>query len=316
MDERSYELDSFSLVGPGKLGTALAASLVSVGCRLDYVVARRRGHAAALCKELAAGTVVSVTDPLLARASLIFVTVPDDALSRVAADMAEAKADWSGTIVLHASGALDSSVLAPLRELGARCGSMHPMQTFTRQARRDRFRNITMGIEGDAEALPAAQAVADALGAQTVHVSADRKALYHAAAVLAGNYVITLLGVAEEIWEEAVDAGVPFTEALAPLARESLENAITHGPGEALTGPVSRGDVGTVRRQMDALDASAGHLLPLYGVLAVESVHMAVRAGRMAAEDAVPMLDAIHARIDASAPASELPPESSSESDG
>jgi len=186
----------------------------------------------------------------------------------------------------------------PVASLGADTGSFHPIQTFGPDAGPHVFEGITVGIEGTPRALRAAHALADGLLCQAVELDPEHKTLYHAAAVVAGNYITTLLGVAQEMWDSAVDSEIPFTEALAPLARKSLENALEFGPDEALTGPVARGDVGTIERQMDALGRVAEHLLPLYGVLAVESVHLAVRSGRLSTDEAVPVLDAIHARID------------------
>lgn len=303
MPDTEFRLDAFSVVGTGAVGSAITRALLAIGCRLDYVVSRRLESAEKFCAEVAGtGRVLSLTDPALAKSELLLLTVPDDALHGVARDLAASGVDWSGTVVLHMSGALDSRLLAPVAELGAATGSFHPIQTFGPASGpapgHSVFEGITVGIEGTPRALGAAHALADGLLCQAVELDPDHKALYHAAAVVAGNYITTLLGVAEEIWDSAVDSEIPFTEALAPLARKSLENALELGPGDALTGPVVRGDVGTIERQMEALGRVTEHLLPLYGVLAVESVHMAVRSGRLSTHAAVPVLDAIHARID------------------
>jgi len=299
MSTTEFQLDAFSIVGTGAVGTALTRALLSVGCRLDHIVSRRRASAESFRREIGGdGTVVSARDSALSESELLILAVPDDALPALADDLASSDADWSGTVVLHTSGALDSRLLLPVALLGADTGSFHPIQTFGPGAGPDVFEGITVGIEGMPGALSAAHALADALLCQAVELDPDHKTLYHAAAVVAGNYITTLLGVAQEMWDSAVDSEISFTAALAPLARQSLDNALEFGPDEALTGPVARGDVGTIERQMDALGRVAEHLLPLYGVLAVESVHLAVRSGRLSTDEAVPVLDAIHARID------------------
>ena len=303
MADTGFELDAFSIVGTGAVGTALTRALLGIGCRLDHVVSRRRADAVRFRDEVArTGSVLSITDPDLSCSELLILAVPDDALRTVAEDLASGNGDWAGSVVLHVSGALDSSVLSSVARLGAATGSFHPIQTFGAESGPGVFEGITVGIEGSPRALAAAHALADGLLCQAVELDPDHKALYHAAAVVAGNYITTLLGVAQEMWDSAVDSEIPFTQALAPLARKSLENALEFGPGESLTGPVARGDVGTIERQMEALGRVAEHLLPLYGVLAVESVHMAVRSGRLSTDSAVPVLDAIHARIDGTFP--------------
>ncbi|NNF03499.1 MAG: NAD(P)-binding domain-containing protein, partial [Rhodothermales bacterium] len=172
MSETGFRLDAFSIAGTGAVGTAFARALLAIGCRLDFVVSRRRARAEAFRDAIArTGSVTSITDPALARSELLILAVPDDALPSVAEDLASSGADWSGSVVLHVSGALDSSLLEPVARLGAATGSFHPIQTFTASSTGPQvFEGITVGIEGSPRALEAAHALADGLLCRAVEL--------------------------------------------------------------------------------------------------------------------------------------------------
>ena len=292
-------LDSFSVVGSGALARTLSRSLKNVGIHCDLVTSRSADHAKALASEIGAGSAAPYAQADFSSARLVIIAVPDDALSSLASDLAD-HSDWSETVVLHTSGALDASILEPLERAGAWTGSFHPLQTFTGSDSPDVFKDVSIGIEGSDQARQMALHIADSLLSNPVEIPSGQKALYHAAAVMASNHTVTLMAAAEEFWQLATENRQSFSEALGPLVSQSVSNAVKTGPEEALTGPIVRGDAGTLELHLEHISRSLPHLLPLYGAVAAETVHLSMRSGRLSPEKAVYLLDAIEAclRVD------------------
>ncbi len=285
-------LDSFSVVGSGALARTLSRSLVNVGIYCDLVTSRSADHANTLANDIGASHATTYADADFSSARLVLMAVPDDALSSLASDLAQ-RSDWKNTVVLHTSGALDASVLEPLEQAGARTGSFHPLQTFTGNDSPDVFKGVSIGIEGSEQACLVATHIADSLLSNPVEIPSAQKALYHAAAVMASNHAVTLMAAAEEFWQLATENRQSFSEALGPLIKQSVSNAVETGPEEALTGPIVRGDAGTLQLHLEAVSRFLPHLLPLYGAVAAETVHLSMRSGRLSPEQAVHLLDAI-----------------------
>jgi predicted short-subunit dehydrogenase-like oxidoreductase (DUF2520 family) len=190
-------------------------------------------------------------------AAITWLTVPDAAIGAAAARVPP------GGVLLHASGATGLDVLRPR----APVGSLHPLMTFPGpEIATPVMADLPAAIAGDPPAIRAAKHLADAMGWRTFTVSGDRT-LYHAAAVIAGNYATTLLAVAAEV---LTAAGVDAREApglLAPLALTSLKNAATAPPAQALTGPAARGDTAVIARHLAALAAIPGSAASVYEVM-------------------------------------------------
>ena len=193
-------------------------------------------------------TVVGRGEPIPKR-PLTWLTVPDRAIAEAAA------ATPVGGVVLHASGASTVEVLRPHRP----AGSLHPLMTFPgpEVGLPDAARGVPAAVAGDAEAREAAHELADALGFSAFEVPGDRR-LYHAAAVLAGNFATVLLAEASQLLAAAGVDAARAPALLAPLALASLENAAASTPSRALTGPVARGDNDVIEGHLDAIRAS-GH---------------------------------------------------------
>ena len=254
---------SFSLAGPGRVGSSLAAWLAAGGAR--QVGAAGRAGLAGLAT---------------AGQDLLLIAVADGALPAVAATLAGRP---QAAVALHTSGSLDASVLAPLREAGTAVGSLHPLKAFPhpltdlRQAR-----GVFFAVDGD----PAAQALAFRLvrawGGVAAEVPAAARPLYHLAASMAAGGVVTLLAAAEEI---AQRLGLPgeVTRGYLELCRGALAGALdAHAAGEplgaALTGPAARGDGATVARQLAALAGLAPEKALLVRDLARETLRQRERA--------------------------------------
>jgi len=262
-----------AVVGAGRLGASLARAVAGTGRDVVAVASRDASRAQQLAASLGPDAAAYGENELheaIAVADAIFLTVPDGAVHDVAARM-----EWrQGQAAIHCSGALGLDVLGPAVERGALTGCLHPLQSFSSAAGEpQRFRGVTCGIEA-AEPLGSwLESLALDLGSRTVRLEGVDRALYHAAAVVASNDVVALMSAASRTWGLA---GLPLDEArdaLAPLLRGAAENISAHSLPDALTGPVKRGDAGTVERHLEAL-AGAPDLLELYRRLGAELLRL------------------------------------------
>lgn len=259
-----------TVVGAGRVGLSLARALARAG--KSVLVVSRRVHE--LPEPLAAAT--TDLDAAISLADLVLIAVPDDTLATVATTMARSPSLSGRHLVLHTSGLHDRSVLAPLAASGAALGSWHPLQTFALPAGEPgALAGSPAVIEGDVRALAAGRELAALLHLRPViELAADRKAGYHAGAVFASNYLVVLADIAARL---ARDAGADAASAdlFLPLMRRTLANYAS-GDAATLTGPVSRGDAGTVERHLAALHG-ADRLL--YVALGREALRIAVASG-------------------------------------
>jgi predicted short-subunit dehydrogenase-like oxidoreductase (DUF2520 family) len=273
-----------SIIGAGRLGTALALALYRRGYRIEAVVARRLNHARRAAAFSASGTRALTPQQLdlLPPSDLLFITTPDDAIASTARDLAAATStDHRRRIALHTSGALSSNILSPLRDAGFSTGSMHPLVSVSdpvsgAQSLREAF----YCVEGDGTAVGAARRLVRDLGGQSFSINARDKALYHAAAVMASGHVVALSDLAIGM---LVDCGLNARRArsvLMPLLHSTIENLSAHDPAGALTGTFARADVATVRRHLQALLEHGSHeALAAYTLLGQRSLELAKSNG-------------------------------------
>ncbi len=269
----------FSIVGAGRLGTALGAALVRRGWRAEAII-DRNARAARESRRIVGRGRASTSLAAAAKAGgTVIIAVPDDAVGGVAAALARAAGSWTKRSVFHTSGLLPAGILEPLAKRGARVASLHPVQSFPRKdVPQSVFEGITWGVEGDAAAFEEAERIVRALRGNVLLLSAQDKALYHAACALASNAFVALEWTAAEVLGKA---GVPEDGAkgmLLPLVQGTLQNVKSFGLGKALTGPVVRGDVATVRKHLEALrgDPAAREV---YTVLGKQILRLAARRG-------------------------------------
>jgi predicted short-subunit dehydrogenase-like oxidoreductase (DUF2520 family) len=243
---------------------------VAAVCRRD----RRRAREAA---RRAGGGARAFTDPVRAvrGADLVLVAVRDGEIVGTSLALARARAVKPGALVLHLSGAVPSAALAPLRAQGARTAALHPLQTFADGGAR--LEGVHWFHEGDARG--ECTALVRRLGGRLHPLDPSRKALYHAAAVAASNYLVAVEDLAVRLAEAA---GVPRGQALSallPLVRGTVRNLERVGLPGALTGPVARGDAETVRTHRRALRAAGKALDEAYAALGRHALRMAVERG-------------------------------------
>lgn len=285
-----------AIVGAGALGTALALRLLQNGYTIDAVISRTEAGARRLAGRAGAPVASAHLADVPRTARVVFCCVPDDRVTAVAAALAEARRDWSGCTVAHMSGALTTQALAPLAARGARALSFHPVQTFPPGTSPEAFSGIYIGLEGDADAIALGARLAADLGARHVVIPPEKKALYHLAASCASNFLVTLMALTGDL---LVEAGIERQTGMAlvrPLVERTWQNIQQHAPEHALTGPIARGDRDTMARHAEALAAHVPHLLSTYVALATETVHLAVRAGRLTPDVAERLLGTLPKR--------------------
>jgi len=182
---------------------------------------------------------------------LVWITVPDDAIERVAARLGGSQ-EWQGRTVFHSSGALTSDVLSPLREKGARVASVHPGMTFVHKSVPN-LTGVPFGVEGDAGAIRLAKKIVSSVGGHAFTIRKQDKVLYHAFGTFASPLFIALLAALEKTGRAAGIRQSQLRVMAGPLLRQTLSNYLEHGAAAAFSGPLVRGDVATIRGHLEAL---------------------------------------------------------------
>jgi len=260
-----------SIIGAGRMGTALALALKAAGYRIEVVVAKRLSHARRAAEIVGKGTLglsIQQMDGLdstqqvrLRRSSLFLIATPDDSIAKVASRLAAIfKLDRMKTrtrrVAMHTSGALSSEVLGPLGQAGFAVGSLHPLVSISDSISGAKsFANAFFSIEGDPAARRQARLIVRDIEGQSFTIKARHKALYHAAAVMTSPHVVALFDISLEMLGRC---GVPAHRArqvLVPLLESTVANLSTQNPAQALTGTFKRGDVATVQRHLNALES-------------------------------------------------------------
>lgn len=293
-----------TVVGAGALGRVLGARLHERGYPILGVVSKTREHAEALGRKVEARIYSSDIDDLPPATRLLVLCVPDSALEKLAEQLRRVVAHpWRQTVVLHTSGALPASVLQPLADQGARVLSFHPLQALTPRSDASALDGVYAGIEGDPPAVAAGVELAANLGMRYLVLSAEAKPRYHLAASVASNYLVTLHAVVQQILQ-SLDIDRETAQAvMAPLVRGTLDNLDASTPEDALTGAIVRGDLDTVRQHGLALRRHLPSLVPVYASLAMETITLAVRSGRLDPDKAEAMLDLVNKMVTLPLPA-------------
>jgi len=281
------DASTVALIGPGRIGQALGKLLADAGARIGWIAARRPSAARSAARFIGGGH--AVTLPVVVQASsllrprrqdactttdlnaarILLLTTSDSALPDAARFLAAQRTNWKGRVVLHTSGAWpaggESSVLQPFRARGASAASLHPLQTVpSREAGVRNLIGCFWAVEGDPGAVRLARRWVRLLRGHTLTVAPQRKAAYHAAAVIACAGVVTLMESAERLMNLS---GVERSQArkmLAGFVSETAANFGRLGGRRSLTGPASRGDWATIRKHQAALRSEAPDLVPLY----------------------------------------------------
>ena len=275
------ETPSIGIVGAGPVGTALGVALVRAGWPVHAIASRdpeRRERAQTL---IGATRAFAEGQALVEEVELVLVAIPDDAIPV----FAESVRMYSGQAMVHTSGALGADVLAPAMAAGTQVGAFHPLVAFAdvERAVAD-LHGATIAIEADDQLADLLARLAEAIGGRPVRLAPGSKSAYHAAAVLAAGGFVALLDAIAELGRVA---GLDEAGSLAiygPLIEGTLGNARALGVAAALTGPITRGDSGTLREHLATLRAHAPGVLDLYRAAAAREIEMAAARGTLAPE--------------------------------
>lgn len=275
------------IVGAGRVGSVLGAALARAGHRPVAVsgLSRASVDRAAL---LLPGVPVVDAGEVLARADLVLLTVPDDALTDLVSGLAATGAVRAGTLLAHTSGAYGLDVLTPAVRQGALPLALHPVLPFAGTlVDLERLVGASFGVTAPTELRPVAEALVVEMGGEPVWLEEHQRPLWHAALAHGANHLTTLVASAADLLRTA---GVEQPgQVLAPLLGAALDGALRSGD-DALTGPVARGDAGTVRAHLDVLAQVAPEVLPSYLAMARLTADRALASGRLDAERAGPLL--------------------------
>ncbi len=246
-------LPTVAIVGAGRVGRGLGRRLHELGWRIGAVVSRSDPKARAAVRAIGDGQAYSFLTRQVVAADLILITTPDAMVRKVASALARISGEeLRGKVVLHTSGALDRTALAPLERLGALTGSLHPLQTFSGRGVPE-LEGTFMAIEGAPGAVQQARRMARSLGGIPVRIDGRSKPAYHAAGAFVAGHGLGLVEAATRILMRLGFTRRHATRALLPLMRQMLDNFERLGPGPAWTGPLSRGDYSTIAAHMAAL---------------------------------------------------------------
>jgi predicted short-subunit dehydrogenase-like oxidoreductase (DUF2520 family) len=267
------------VVSTGRVGAVLGAALARAG----HTIVAASGvskESVQRAEELLPGVPLLPPDDVVRAADLVLLALPDDALPGMVRGLAAADALRSGQIVVHTCGAHGVDVLAPAVEHGALPLALHPVMTFTgRPEDLERLATCCFGVtaaDGDEAAWSVGEALVVEMGAEPVRVPDAARPLYHTALAHGANHLVTLVAEAADLLTKA-GVGDP-NRMLGPLLSAALDNALRHGD-RALTGPVARGDVGTVRAHLRVLSEHAPEMLSMYRALAARTAERAEESG-------------------------------------
>jgi predicted short-subunit dehydrogenase-like oxidoreductase (DUF2520 family) len=274
------------IVGAGAVGTALGVALTRAGWPVAAVASRDRARREQFRALVPGARAFAEASALLDEVELVILAVPDDVIPALAGELRM----YSGQAMIHTSGALGAEVLAPAMAAGTQVGAFHPLVAFAdRELAIAALRGATVAVEGDDELAGLLAEMAESLGAIPVRLLPGSKAAYHAAAVLAAGGFVALLDAIAELGRVA---GLDEAGSLAiygRLAEQTLGNARALGIANALTGPMTRGDVGTLERHLEALAEHAPAVIPLYLAAAEREIQLAEGRGALAPERAAMM---------------------------
>lgn len=277
----------FCIIGCGRLGITLAAFLSRQGFMPVAFCSKSTESAQKAAALIGSGQVYENPVDAVKTCDLVFITTPDTIIETVCEKIARENAFRKGAVVYHLSGALSSGILGSAKKNGADTGSIHPLQAFApyENGQESPFKGINMSIEGDDAAIKLGKEIVNALKANSFTIPTDAKTMYHASAVVASNYLVTLEYFALELLKKADLSEENAYEILEPLIMGTLNNIKARGCINALTGPVARGDDEIVSRHLSDIDTQLPRFSDLYRLLGKHTLDIA--AARSNAGDGI-----------------------------
>ena len=264
------------IIGAGRVGSSLGYALHTHGYAIAAVWSRNPAHAEELTNDINAPVTTTAHD-VIALADVTLLTLADDAIKPFAADIAMHLSGHHSAVV-HLSGAQDAAILAPLAAVGLQTGAFHPLQTFAHK-RAPILSGTAFAVEADEPLHSTLHTLVTDLNGILLDIPPAKRALYHAAGAFTANYTVALMAQAVALLEQCGIPGATGLHALLPLLRGTVDSLSDIGLPNALTGPIARGDSGTVQRHLATLETHAPQHLPLYHMLGEATLQLAVERG-------------------------------------
>lgn len=242
-----------ALIGTGPVSRSLGWALHHAGYPISAVIGRNLPQACRMQRQLDADLAGNRIGYVPERVKIVFLAVPDDQIVLVAVELAQSSFLDETCTAIHCSGALPASVMSPLRARGVSLLSFHPMMSFPRGSRKPSLRGVSIGIEGEPQAVPLGMRIARDIGAVPVEIPTELKTSYHLAAVWASNFLEGLIDQAASLMDEISRDRSQSLQMLEPLIQGTIDQIKRTGIEGALTGPAMRGDLGTIRRHLETL---------------------------------------------------------------
>ncbi len=270
-------MKSVTIVGAGAVGRSIALALFYSNIEIRGIYSEQGVSAQSLAKKVRCGNFGTI-EKCKGPSDIVIIAVPDKQIRAVAEILAEQFQSVRNRTIVHTSGALNSDELLLLKKKGAATASFHPLQTFSRSKRETTLKNIWCAVEGDRRAVTQVKALGKIIGLNIFTIKKKDKPLYHASAVFASNYLVTLLSVVESISRLIHIPKKDVWKIYSPLIRQTIQNVIDTSPSQALTGPILRGDTETVSKHIQVLtNPKLEQIAELYSVLGLETIRLVKR---------------------------------------
>ena len=284
------DLPGLGFIGAGKVATALACGLQSKGYPVVAVASRSFSSAQKLTEFIPGCQPCRDKQQVVDSADIIFITTPDDVIARVLEDL-----KWQpGKSAVHCSGADSSELLKKAVSDSAAVGVFHPLQTFAgAEQAKNSLAGITFSIEAQEPLMAQLKSMARALGGRCIVLKPEDRALYHVSAVMVSNYLVTLVKLSTDLWAGFGLSRQDAVRALVPLIKGTVNNIETVGLPGCLTGPISRGDTGTLKKHLYALGEGHDDIISAYRELGLKTVPVALEKGRIDALKAQEILSVL-----------------------
>lgn len=272
-----------SIIGAGRVGTAIALCLRAAGYDVVGVASRSLTGAAKLAHKVGCSRFSEDPCEVVDDSEIVFIMTPDHEIVRVCEKIAPYIS--RGTLVIHTSGALSSKILNSAKIRGALCLSMHPCQSFSDiSTAPERLTGCYFCLEGDEEAVRKGQALARAMNCRSFVLGSSQKILYHIACSVASNYLVVLVERVLSILEKTEVSKDKAIKMIIPLLEGTLKNIEDLGVKGALTGPIERGEIQTLKEEIEIIKKRIPEFADLYKILGREAIRIAVQKGELSPE--------------------------------
>jgi predicted short-subunit dehydrogenase-like oxidoreductase (DUF2520 family) len=284
-------------VGAGMVGKSLALALSRAGYPVVAASSRTHASAEALASLVRGCEALRTHHEVAAGTDIVIISSPDDAIGPVASDIA-----WrTGQAAVHCSGAASLDVLEPARRLGGLPGAFHPLQTFsTVESAVQSLPQSTIAIEGEGDIRAYLEEMALALGCNPIFLRPEDKPLYHASVVMMGGLLTGLAGAVAELWGNFGIDRRDALQSLVPMIQGNANTLRSAGMPQSIAGPYVRGDVGTIRKHLDAIGSTSPHMLPAYCHMALVGLPFAFEKGKVSNAVAAEIKDMLEEALEES----------------